>query len=149
MLVIQYTDKTNLDENGEVIDNDLIQVKEIEEVDIPSFITDELYLISKWEKEDWGNIQINNYKYRYKYTQDLVQKILTAEANKYGYDSILSAISYKGEGVIFGSEGQSFYDWREAVWGYAIKTDSDMAAGLIKEPTTEEFIAGIPQRVTE
>lgn len=55
---------------------------------------------------------------RVRYLEMQVQQILDAKAREYGYDSILSAVSYAtlGEGEPFQVEGKAFNTWRALCW---------------------------------
>lgn len=76
-----------------------------------------------------------------------VQQILDDEAKANGYDSIISACTYATSTGTFGAEGQSFVNWRDAVWTHLYALLASVQNGTITEPTLEEIIAGLPTRV--
>ena len=74
-----------------------------------------------------------------------IQLMLDKEAQKAGYDSIISACSYLGS-TNFGDEARSFLDWRDAVWTYAFKVEQDVINGLRTMPTINELLGELPKR---
>jgi len=76
-----------------------------------------------------------------------IQSHLDAEAQKAGYDDIVSASSYAGYTNPFQAEGKSFLTWRGAVWNYAFQQMQAVVAGTRTEPTVDELIAELPARV--
>ena len=68
------------------------------------------------------------------------QNFLNAGAQSWGYDSILSAISYAASNISqYKTEGQLLSDWRDAVWtkAYTIET------GTLPK-TIDDFLALLP-----
>jgi hypothetical protein len=77
-----------------------------------------------------------------------VQSLLDSTAQSYGYDGILSAVSYKGSPIAkFGSEGQMFFNWRDAVWTHCYNILGECLAGTRILPTIDEMIIGLPALV--
>jgi hypothetical protein len=69
-----------------------------------------------------------------------VQAALDEGARAQGYDSIASAITYRGDpNPKFAAEAEAFFLWRSAVWTKAYEL---LAAGDL--PTIEEAIALMP-----
>ena len=75
-----------------------------------------------------------------------VQGLLDSEAQKVGYDNIVSACSYVGS-INFGVEAQSFLDWRDACWTYCYTQLALVEAGTRAMPTAEELVLELPTRV--
>lgn len=75
-----------------------------------------------------------------------VQVLLDGEAQKFGYDSVLSACSYAGYVNPFQVEGQSFLAWRGAVWEYCYLQLDLVNTGQRAKPTVDELIAELPAR---
>lgn len=74
-----------------------------------------------------------------------VQAHLDSEAQKKGYDSILSATSYAGYPNDFQLEGISFGTWRAKVWKYCYAQLAEIESGNRQNiPTADEFIAELP-----
>jgi len=76
-----------------------------------------------------------------------VQRFLDIEAKRVGYDSILSACSYASSNGAFGAEGQSFMNWRSAVWSHLYQLLDEIQRGLKTEPTLDEILFSLPTRV--
>lgn len=69
-----------------------------------------------------------------------IQKILDSKAQEFGYDSIMSAISYLGDpiNITFANEATAFKEWRSRVWTYAIENQNS-------ETPLAELMANIPK----
>jgi hypothetical protein len=83
-----------------------------------------------------------------------IEQHLDAEAEKAGYydplgriPNIDRACSYAGSANPYQAEGQSFVAWRAAVWAYVYQVKADVEAEARTQPTIEELIAELPQRV--
>lgn len=85
-------------------------------------------------------------KVEQKHFEQLVQNHLDKEAQKFGYDSVLSACSYAGYANPFQAEGQSFVEWRGNVWAYCYQLLADVEAGTRNVPTDTELLAELPVR---
>lgn len=73
-----------------------------------------------------------------------VQSHLDCEAQKKGYDNILSATSYAGYPNDFQSEGIAFGAWRANVWKYCYAQFEAVQNGERQIPDTEDFILELP-----
>jgi hypothetical protein len=70
-----------------------------------------------------------------------VQRHMDAEAQKLGYDSLLSAVSYLySSNARFQAEAQAFSAWRDAVWTHC----SELLAAGGEIPTETDLTAGLP-----
>lgn len=79
---------------------------------------------------------------------DLLQRMLDAKAQEYGYDHILSAVSYADDACQkFAAEGAAFKTWRSLVWQYAHTTVNQVKDHTISLPTLQEFVDGAPDFV--
>lgn len=78
-----------------------------------------------------------------------IQSELDKEAQILGYDNIHTAVTYATEPAVakFQTDGKSFRKWRSNVWAYCYAILADYEAGNIPEPTVEEIIANMPERV--
>lgn len=144
-MIIVYTDIGNIDSHGEVIDKNLLNTKEILEPDIVDSIGSLNKVVSKWDLNEWNEIQLRNKEVKAKMVEKAVQDLLDSKAKSKGYDSIISACSYATSKGTFGAEGQSFVDWRDAVWTKVFTIQSEVTTGTIKEPTLEELIFNLPK----
>ncbi len=74
----------------------------------------------------------------------VIQNHLDAFAQSKGYDSILSAVSYSGFINPFQAEAIQFFNWRTAVWLYAIQLLSDVTNNVRTVPTIETILSELP-----
>lgn len=79
--------------------------------------------------------------------ESYVQKHINTVCKSYGYDSIISAVTYADEPSVpkFQQEGQAFRAWRSKVWDKCYQLLSDWEAGAIEEQTPQQVIAQLPQ----
>lgn len=77
----------------------------------------------------------------------IVQAHMDAAAQKRGYDSLLSAVSYAEESsvALFQAEGKAFRAWRSKVWEACYKMLADVQQGKGAVPTEEELITALPK----
>ena len=62
----------------------------------------------------------------------MIQSILDGTAQEYGYDSILSAISYlDSPSQNFAIEARSFLTWRDTVWNWYFNLVAQVKAGIV------------------
>lgn len=78
--------------------------------------------------------------------ESAVQSLHDTTAQKYGYDSIRSAISYADDPTVaeFQAEGQAFRTWRSLCWQYAYAQLAAVKAGTISVPSLADFLARLP-----
>ncbi len=77
--------------------------------------------------------------------QAAVQAVLDSNAQRLGYDGILSAASYAGDqNSTFGSQGAAFKSWRSAVWAKCYAALAQVQAGTMPQPTTQALVAMLP-----
>lgn len=75
-----------------------------------------------------------------------ITSILDQGARTWGYDSIVSAVSYASStNFQYAADAKALSDWRDAVWAWAIHLFSSVIAG--QDPT--EFLANIPKQPTK
>lgn len=68
------------------------------------------------------------------------------KAQQFGYDSILSAVSYKGSSnVKWSQEGHQFCLWRNLIWDYAYAEFEKVQNLQRSIPTVEEFLSELPE----
>ncbi len=79
------------------------------------------------------------------YTQ-AVQTHLDRVAQSWGYDNILTAVTYAGENAVkaFDDEGKALRAWRSRVWSAARQTLADVKDGKTSAPTVADFLASLP-----
>lgn len=80
-----------------------------------------------------------------------VQEKLDSKAKEYGYDTILTAISYADEPSVakFQKEGKALRQWRSKVWEYAYNELELVTSGKTEQPTLKEFIENLPDLVMD
>jgi hypothetical protein len=76
-----------------------------------------------------------------------VQRHLDSEAVRFGYDDIVSVVSYAEEPSVprYQTEGQAFRAWRSLVWAKCEKVLADVQGGNRTAPTTEDLITELPE----
>lgn len=75
-----------------------------------------------------------------------VQALLDSTAQLYGYDSILSAVSYAGDPVpAIAAEGDAFKAWRSQVWSTVNPTINTVLNGTTVVPLKSVFVATLPR----
>lgn len=71
-----------------------------------------------------------------------IQNYLDKKAKEYGYDSILSAVSYlNSTNPKYAVEAAGFLQWRDSVWGAAEALVIQLKQGVISAPTSEADLA--------
>lgn len=76
---------------------------------------------------------------------DAIQAHLEAKARERHYDSIQSAVSYRGDpNAQFAAEAEALFAWRSAVWTYAAAELDKVTAGQRDQPGIEEFVGELP-----
>ncbi|MDO6967016.1 hypothetical protein [Rhizobium alvei] len=71
----------------------------------------------------------------------VIQSMLDEKARSRGYDSIASAISYRGDGNMqFAAEAEALFAWRSAVWTYSAAELDRVLEGLRIQPAIEAFL---------
>lgn len=74
-----------------------------------------------------------------------VQEFVDAKARERGYDSILSAISYRGDdNPQFAAEAEALFAWRSAVWTFATAELAKAVAGERGIPPIDAFLGELP-----
>jgi hypothetical protein len=78
-----------------------------------------------------------------------VQKYMDGVAVTYGYDNLVSVVSYADESIVtrYQKEGQGFREWRSLVWAYCEQVFADVKAEVRTAPTHEELIAELPELI--
>ena len=74
----------------------------------------------------------------------VVQDWMDSNAQRKGYDGIVSACSYAGAPNPFQTEGEAFLTWRGNVWAACYAIMSDVQAGNRPIPTDSELLAELP-----
>lgn len=72
-----------------------------------------------------------------------VQVLLDTTAQKKGYDSALSCVSYAGGTSSFATEGAAILAWRENVWAYCYQQAALLPTATPPIPTADQFIAAL------
>jgi hypothetical protein len=75
-----------------------------------------------------------------------VQRHMDATAVTFGYDNLLSVVSYADEAAVprYQTEGQAFRAWRSKVWAHCEQVKADVDAGTRTAPTSEQLISELP-----
>ena len=78
--------------------------------------------------------------------ESAIDKHLDATAWLYGYNNLISAITYADEPAVpaFQTEGTAFRAWRSLVWASCRATLAAYKAGEIEAPTVDGLIASLP-----
>lgn len=77
-----------------------------------------------------------------------IQLHLDAKAKERHYDSIHTAISYRGDAnPQYDAEADALFAWRSAVWTYATDELDKVLAGQRERPEVAEIIAELPDFV--
>jgi len=76
-----------------------------------------------------------------------IQDLLDLEANKCGFDNIVSACSYAALPGKYQAEAVTFFNWRSDVWEYCGDLLNDINVGTKDAPELEELLASLPTRV--
>jgi hypothetical protein len=76
-----------------------------------------------------------------------VQRHMDARAISFGYDNLISVITYAEEPAVarYQAEGQAFRAWRSACWATCEAMLAAVKAGTRPAPTHEELIAELPE----
>ena len=76
---------------------------------------------------------------------DAIQEALNSKARERRYDSIQSAITYRGDpNAQFAAEADALFAWRSTVWTYSTNVLSQALAGEIAVPSMEDFLSNLP-----
>ena len=95
----------------------------------------------KWTGSSWV-LDLDHQKKR---IVGLMQHYMDSKAVAYGYDHILSAISYADSGVEkWRKEGSAFKSWRESVWSFGLNLLAAVEAGTNAINTDADLIAALP-----
>jgi hypothetical protein len=75
-----------------------------------------------------------------------VQAYMDAHARSFGYDNLLSVVSYADEPSVprYQAEGLAFRAWRSAVWYACEQILGEVRRGERSAPTTDELLALLP-----
>ncbi|WP_246680004.1 MULTISPECIES: hypothetical protein [unclassified Mesorhizobium] len=77
-----------------------------------------------------------------------IQLHLDATAATRQYDSIQTAVTYRGDSnPVFAAEADALFAWRSSVWTYATEELARVMAGERTQPTVVAFIAELPEMV--
>lgn len=76
-----------------------------------------------------------------------IQQYLDEQAQKVGYDNVLSACSYAAIANAFQPESITFLEWRSACWAYAHQLMTDIKAGNATVPDRDTLLGALPVRV--
>lgn len=75
-----------------------------------------------------------------------IQSKLDSTAKQYGYDSILSAVTYADDPTVplFQHQGQAFRAWRSQIWAWGYALLAQVKSGAVQQPTVTELVAQMP-----
>ncbi|MGG7604625.1 hypothetical protein [Massilia sp. BKSP1R2A-1] len=78
---------------------------------------------------------------------DAVQQHMDATARAFGYDDLISVVTYAEEPAVarYQAEGQAFRAWRSACWANCEAMLAAVKTGTRPAPTHEELIAELPE----
>lgn len=149
-IIIEYILKENM--SRDVIPNIIISsknilVKEIEYSELTSIITDEYHLIRHLSLEMYNHIREKEVVQISSMVIQRIDDMFQTEAQSLGYDNIISACTYATSTGTFGPEGQSFVDWRDAVWTYVYGLEAKVKSGEIIAPGVNDIMEELPKRI--
>lgn len=76
---------------------------------------------------------------------DAVQARLNTEAQRVGYDDIVSAISYRNDAnVAWAAEASALFTWRSSTWLAYFAIEADVKNNIRPMPTTEQMLLELP-----
>lgn len=82
---------------------------------------------------------------RMRWGADVIQRHLDATAQMRSYDSIHTAVGYRGDpNPVFDAEAQALFIWRSDVWTAGLAIMADVAAGERPMPGEAEIIGELP-----
>lgn len=75
-----------------------------------------------------------------------LQQILDSAAQSWGYDNVVSAVSYlSSASPKFRAEAQAMLEWRDQIWSWAETLEVDVQNGIKTLPATmADFLAQMP-----
>ncbi|MCV9967757.1 hypothetical protein OIU34_38725 [Pararhizobium sp. BT-229] len=74
-----------------------------------------------------------------------IQAHMEAKAAERHYDSVQSAVSYRGDpNPQFAAEAEALFVWRSAGWTYATTELDKVTAGQRDQPGVEELVGELP-----
>ncbi len=75
-----------------------------------------------------------------------VQRHLDEVVRQRQYDSIETAVSYRGDpNPVFSADGKAAFAWRSAVWSHAVAEFGKIESGKRRQPAIPDFIAELPK----
>lgn len=76
----------------------------------------------------------------------IIQQHLDGKAREFGYDNLISGISYADEPAVpkFQAEGQALRAWRSKVWAFGYDYLAKVQAGEQALPTPDQLLAELP-----
>jgi hypothetical protein len=79
---------------------------------------------------------------------NVIQRHLDATAQLRSYDSIHTAVGYRGDpNPVFAAEAEALFTWRSAVWTAGLAIMADVAAGISPMPSEAEIVGALPAMV--
>jgi hypothetical protein len=77
--------------------------------------------------------------------KNAIQSHLDAKAREMGYDSIFTAVGYRGDpNLEWSDEANRLFLWRSRVWGRGVEIQTAVATGLRAAPTVAQLLAELP-----
>jgi hypothetical protein len=73
-----------------------------------------------------------------------IQRMMDTKAAEHRYDSLASAISYRGDpNPTFAAEADVLFAWRSAVWTYSSAQLALVTAGARSQPAISDFLSEV------
>lgn len=80
-----------------------------------------------------------------------VQVHMDSKAREYGYDNLISVISYANEPIVtkYQKEGQGFSEWRSLCWAHCEQVHTDVENNVRTAPSHEQLIEELPELIIQ
>jgi hypothetical protein len=103
-----------------------------------------------WEPEGWTVIvapvdPTPTQEEQMRWGASVIQRHLDATAQTRNYDSIHTAVGYRGDpNPVFDAEAQALFTWRSSVWTAGLAIMADVAAEVRPMPSEAQIISELP-----
>jgi hypothetical protein len=114
--------------------------------DCPDYVIADLYYYNSNSLNNFIKIEPSAEDIEKNYVS-ITQNYLDSTAKNYGYDSILSAVSYAEDtfNQTYQLEGKAFLNWRSNVWTTAYPVIDKIKNKEIETPNTVTYISMLPR----
>jgi hypothetical protein len=156
--IIELRDVTPIEKESEIMKSDpsfiATNYNFTESLDLYEYVDKKVHLVSGWETIKATRVAKQDAveQARLKAARELavpqaVQSVIDEEARNLGFDSIDSVAKYVGFANTYEVDATSLRNWVPLVWDYVYKVQADIEAGTRTEPTLEELLLELPNRM--